>query len=83
MSETDKRNDLKERVARVVTEELRPVLQMEGGDMELVDLAGGVVRVRLHGTCSGCPSVTMAVLMGLEQELRQRVPEIEYLEVVP
>jgi Fe-S cluster biogenesis protein NfuA len=39
--------------------------------------------VRLGGVCTGCPSTIMAVVMGLEQELRQRIPEVEYLEAVP
>ncbi len=75
--------DLKERVAHVLAEAVRPALQMDGGDIELVDIIDGVARVRLHGTCSGCPSTIMAVLMGIEQELRRHLPEIEYLEAVP
>jgi Fe-S cluster biogenesis protein NfuA len=75
--------DLKERVARVLAEEVRPALQMDGGDVEVLGVEDGVVRVRLHGTCGGCPSTVMAVIMGLERELRQRIPEIEYLEAVP
>jgi Fe-S cluster biogenesis protein NfuA len=75
--------DLKERVARVLAEEVRPALQMDGGDVEVLGVEDGVLRVRLHGTCGGCPSTVMAVIMGLERELRQRIPEIEYLEAVP
>ena len=75
--------DLKERVARVWATEVRPILQMDGGDMEVVNVDGGVVQVRLLGTCGGCPSTIMAVIMGIEQELRKRVPEVEYLEAVP
>ena len=43
----------------------------------------GVARVRLGGVCAGCPGTIMAVVMGLEQELRRQVPEIDYLEAVP
>ncbi len=75
--------DLKERVARVLAEEVRPALQMDGGDVEVLGVENGVVRVRLHGTCGGCPSTVMAVIMGLEHELRQRIPEVEYIEAVP
>ena len=75
--------DLKERVARVWATEVRPILQMDGGDIEVVNVDGGVVQVRLLGTCGGCPSTIMAVIMGIEQELRKRVPEVEYLEAVP
>jgi Fe-S cluster biogenesis protein NfuA len=74
---------IQERVSRVLAEELRPALQMDGGDVEVLGVDGGVVRVRLHGTCGGCPSTVMAVVMGLERELRQRIPEVEYLEAVP
>jgi Fe-S cluster biogenesis protein NfuA len=70
-------------VARVLTEEIRPLLQRDGGDIELLGVNHGVVRVRLHGTCAGCPTAIMSVIMGIEQELRQRVPEVEYLEAVP
>jgi Fe-S cluster biogenesis protein NfuA len=75
--------DLKARVSRVLAEEVRPALRMDGGDVEVLEVDGGVVRVRLTGTCGGCPSTIMAVVMGLEHELRQRVPEVEYLEAVP
>jgi Fe-S cluster biogenesis protein NfuA len=75
--------DLRTRVARVLAAEIQPALQMDGGDIEVVDVHDGIVRVRLHGTCSGCPSVIMAVIMEVEQELRKRIAEVEYLEVIP
>ena len=56
---------------------------MDKGDIELLDVQDGIARVRLHGTCSGCPSSVMAILMGIEQELRKRIPEVEYFEVAP
>jgi Fe-S cluster biogenesis protein NfuA len=74
---------LKERVAQVVRDEVLPLLQMDGGGVEVVGVHGGVVQVRLSGTCSGCPSVVQAVILGLEDELRRRVPGVEYLEAVP
>jgi Fe-S cluster biogenesis protein NfuA len=76
-------DELKQRVARVLNEEVRPVLQMDGGDIEVLDVRDGVAQVRLNGVCGGCPSTIMAVLMGIEQELRRHLPEIEYLEAVP
>ena len=75
-------NDLKARVARVLAEEVAPVLQMDGGDIELVEIDDGVARVRLHGGCGGCPSTIMTIILGLDQELCRRVPEISYVEVV-
>jgi Fe-S cluster biogenesis protein NfuA len=74
---------LKERVARILTEEVAPALQLDSSALEVCDVSGGVVRVRLGGVCAGCPNTLMAVIMGLEQELRRRMPEVEFLEVVP
>jgi Fe-S cluster biogenesis protein NfuA len=74
---------LTERVRQVLAEEVGPALQLDGGAIEVLDVTDGVVRVRLGGICTGCPSTIMAVVMGIEQELRQRLPEIEYLEAVP
>ncbi len=73
---------LKGRVARVLAEEVGPALAMDGTALEVVDVSDGVVRLRLGGICSGCPSTIMAVIAGIEQELRRRVPEVEYLEAV-
>lgn len=75
--------ELKDRVAKVVAEEVSPLLAMDGGRVEVVAVADGVVQVRLHGTCASCPSTVYAVLMGVEAELRKRVPEVLYLEAVP
>ena len=82
MSQSTEPLDLRSRVARVLAEEVAPALQMDGGDIELIEVAGGVARVRLLGVCNGCPSTIMAVMMGIEEELRRRVPEVEYIEPV-
>lgn len=71
------------RVARVLADEVLPTLAMDGAGVEVVGIDGPVLQVRLTGTCSGCPATTRAVLMGIEEELRRRVPEIDYLEAVP
>jgi Fe-S cluster biogenesis protein NfuA len=76
-------DDLRERVARVLAEEVAPLLGMDGVAIELAGVDGAVVQVRLAGVCSGCPGSVYAVLMGIEEELRRRVPEVEYLEAVP
>ncbi len=73
----------KEQVAKVLREEVLPLLAMEGGGAEVVDIQDGVIQVRLTGTCGSCPSTVRAVLMGLEEELRKRVPGVDYLEAVP
>lgn len=68
---------------RGVIEEIRPYLQGDGGDIELVnvDESTGVVSVRLQGACKGCPGAVMTLKMGVERHLKQRVPEVK--EVVP
>jgi Fe-S cluster biogenesis protein NfuA len=76
-------SDLKSRVARVLVEQVGPVLEMDGTAIEVLDVDAGVARVRLGGVCSGCPGTIMMVIMGIEQELRKHVPEVEYLEAVP
>jgi Fe-S cluster biogenesis protein NfuA len=83
MSDATGSGALKERVARVLAEEVAPALQMDGTSIEVLDVEDGVVRVRLNGACGCCPTSVRTILMGIEQELRQRVPEVEYLEAAP
>jgi len=79
--ETD--SDSRSRLTRFLREEMAPVLQMDGGNIQLLDIHNGVARIRIQGGCDGCPSSIMAIIMGLEQELRRTIRQIEYLEVVP
>jgi len=75
--------DLYERVERAL-DMIRPALRMDGGDIELIEvLPDGVVRVRLHGACAGCPSATMTLQAGVEATLREQVPEVTRVENVP
>jgi Fe-S cluster biogenesis protein NfuA len=83
LSESTESVDLRQRVQQVVNEEVLPLLQMDGGGIEVLSVEAGVVQVRLAGTCSGCPGTIQAVVMGIEEELRRRVPGVEYLEAVP
>jgi Fe-S cluster biogenesis protein NfuA len=56
---------------------IRPAVQADGGDIELVDVTDeGVVQIRFHGACHGCPSSTMTLQMGIERNLREKIPEI-------
>ena len=75
--------DVKERVRRALRDAIGPALGMDGAAIEVLDVQDGVVQVRLGGVCSGCPSSIMTVLMGIEAELRKRIPEVEYLEALP
>lgn len=76
-------DELKQRLIRVLAEEVGPALAMDGTAIEVLDVHDGVARVRLGGVCGNCPGSILAALMGIEQELRQRIPEVEYLEAVP
>lgn len=63
---------------------IRPAVQADGGDIELVDVAGdGLVQVRFHGACHGCPSSSMTLHQGIERNLRERVPEVTRVVAVP
>ncbi|MEL7482834.1 MAG: NifU family protein [Planctomycetota bacterium] len=67
---------LHDRVVRILNL-IRPAVQDDGGDIELVDVTkDGLVRIRLHGACVGCPSSSMTLRIGIEQNLREHVPEI-------
>ena len=59
-----------------VLEQIRPALQADGGDVELVDVNDGVVSVRLTSACSGCPMSTMTLKMGIERVLKEKITDI-------
>ncbi len=62
---------------------IRPALQSDGGDLELVEITPeGVVRIRLLGACVGCPSSSMTLRMGIERNLKTHVPEVRAVEAV-
>ena len=72
---------MKEEVQKVI-EEIRPNLQADGGDIELVDVVDGVVKVRLKGACAGCPMSQITLAMGVERVLKERIPEVKKVESV-
>jgi Fe-S cluster biogenesis protein NfuA len=57
--------------------QVRPALQADGGDVELVDVKEGVVMLRLTGACGGCPMATMTLRQGIERALKAEVPEVK------
>jgi len=62
---------------------VRPALQADGGDVELIDVdEDGVVKVKLQGACAGCPMSQMTLKMGIEKVLKQNVPEVDRVESV-
>ena len=72
---------MKEEVEEVL-ETLRPMLMQDGGNVELVDIEDGVVKVRLGGSCSSCSSSTMTLKMGIEKALKKAIPMVRCLEAV-
>jgi Fe-S cluster biogenesis protein NfuA len=72
---------MKEQVQGVL-DKIRPVLQKDGGDVELVDIKDGVVSVRLTGACKGCPMSQMTLKNGIEKYLKKEIPEVVSVESV-
>ena len=66
-----------------VLDELRPYLMADGGNVEIVEIDGPIVKVRLQGACGSCPSSTMTLKMGIERKLREAIPEVsEVIQVL-
>ena len=72
---------MKEAVEKAL-EKIRPMLQRDGGDVELVEVDNGVVKVRLTGACKGCPMSQMTLKNGIERLLKQEVPGLTSVESV-
>jgi len=72
---------MKEQVEAVL-EEVRPSLQADGGDIELIDVVDGVVQVRLKGACGSCPMSQMTLKMGVERALKSKIPEVKEVVAV-
>jgi Fe-S cluster biogenesis protein NfuA len=73
---------MKARVQEVI-DQIRPNLQADGGDIELVDVTPeGLVKVKLQGACSGCPGAAMTLKMGVEKTLKKHIPEVTGVERV-
>jgi Fe-S cluster biogenesis protein NfuA len=62
--------------------EIRPRIQADGGDIELVSVENNIVKVRLQGACVGCPMSTLTLKQGVERFIKQNVPEIQSVEAV-
>jgi Fe-S cluster biogenesis protein NfuA len=72
---------IEDRVQKAI-QELRPNLQADGGDIELLGVENGVVKVKLKGACAGCPMSTMTIQWGVENFLKKKIPEIVRVEAV-
>lgn len=66
---------MKEKIQAALNK-VRPMLQADGGDVELVDVEDGVVKVRLQGACAGCPMSQMTLKNGIENFLKKEIPEV-------
>ncbi|MEO0095963.1 MAG: NifU family protein [candidate division WOR-3 bacterium] len=73
---------MKEKVEKILAE-IRPNLQMDGGDVELVEVSpDGIVKVRLTGACGGCPMSMLTLKMAIEKRLKDAIPEVKAVEQV-
>ncbi len=72
---------MREKVEKAL-QAIRPSLQADGGDVELIDVQEGVVKVRLKGACGGCPMSQMTLTRGVEATIRRIVPEVKRVEAV-
>lgn len=73
-----------DKVKKIIDEKIRPGLQMDGGDIELVDVdqKKGVVKVKLKGACGGCPMSQLTLKMGVERTLKDKIPEVKSVVTV-
>ena len=78
----EQEGDLRDRVEKVL-DTIRPYVQGDGGDIELIDVADGIVQVRLAGACVGCMHSMMTLQAGIERMLKQEIPEVRVVEAVP
>ena len=72
-----------EKKVQKALDEIRPNIQADGGDIELVAVEKGVVKVRLQGHCVGCPMSALTLKQGVETHLKMRIPEVVKVEAVP
>lgn len=72
---------MREKVEAVLAQ-VRPALQADGGDVELVDVNEGVVKLKLKGACAGCPMASMTLQHGIERILKEQIPEVKEVVAV-
>ena len=71
-----------EKRAQEVLDQIRPQIQMDGGDVELVGVEGQTVKVRLTGHCAGCPMSTITLKNGIEVLIKEKIPEVQKVQAV-
>ena len=68
---------MREKVEKIIEEGIRPVLQADGGDIQLIDVSNGTIKVRLVGACAGCPMSQATLKLQVEKYLKEQIPEIK------
>lgn len=81
MSESTMESNL-ENIKHVLETEIRPILNMDGGDVAFVDYTDGVLKVQLQGACHGCPGAQMTLKMGIERRLKEYFSELKEVQAV-
>lgn len=72
---------MREKIEKAL-EMIRPALRADGGDVELVDVTEGIVKVKLKGSCGGCPMSQITLTRGVEQAIKKAVPEVKKVEAI-
>jgi Fe-S cluster biogenesis protein NfuA len=76
-------NEIVQKIKKILDDEIRPAIAMDGGDCQFISFEEGIVQLQLQGACSTCPSATMTLKMGIESRLREDIPEVkEVVQVV-
>jgi Fe-S cluster biogenesis protein NfuA len=75
-------SDSVEKRVEAALDEIKPQIQADGGDIDLVAIENGIVKVRLRGSCVGCPMSALTLKQGVERIIKSKVPEIESVEAV-
>lgn len=71
-----------EQVQDIIEKKVRPALQLDGGDIELIDVEDGIVKVKLVGACAHCPSSALTLYEGVEKMMKEAIPELKGIEQV-
>ncbi|MFC1771542.1 NifU family protein [Candidatus Margulisiibacteriota bacterium] len=77
MSQKEKGKNLENRIKSFIETDIKPILAMDGGDVTFCGFDDGIVKVQLLGACKGCPGATMTLKMGIEQRLKEAIPEVK------
>ena len=71
-----------QKIKTIIKEKIRPMLVMDGGNIEFVDYVDKIVKVKLTGACHGCPMAALTLRHGVENTLKEEIPEIEAVEAL-